>query len=101
MVEPGYAASHIARSRHRPHGLDGDVADDVDALAGRHVLDCDARRAHRVHLTDSWSVKIRDRPARLAEEDGGERLVLRRAAALVQVEDDLPLRARLDVVEVA
>ena len=84
-----------------PFGIDGQVADDADAFAGRGVLDGDPGRAHGEDLADGWSVQPCHRAARAAEEDVGDRGVLAGVGALVDVEHDLPGGARLYPVEVA
>jgi hypothetical protein len=56
VVEAGNAATNVACIRRRTFGLDGEVPGDVDALAGRDVLEGDPGRADRVVLLVAFGV---------------------------------------------
>jgi hypothetical protein len=82
-------------------GLDVEIADDVDALASSDVFEGDPGATHGVDVADRRPVQHGDGAARPPEEDRGQRIALIVACPGVDVEDDLPLRGRLDVVAVA
>jgi hypothetical protein len=52
-------------------GLDRQIADDVDALAGCGVLKGDAGWAHDADLADSWTVQLCDCSADTDSQSGG------------------------------
>ena len=58
-------------------------------------------RADRVHFADGRSVQTRDAPSDTTEEDVSERVALDVIGAIVDIEDDFPKGARLDVIAVA
>src|SRR5205823_14956273 len=101
MVEAGDAALDVARLGGVALGLHVQVADDVDALAGRDVLEGYPGRPDDADLADGRAVQPGDGPAGPAEEDVGQRGPLLVAGPLVDVEHHLPGGAGLHPVEVA
>src|SRR5215469_2933406 len=101
MVEARDAALDVTRRGGVALGLHRQVADDVDPLAGRGVLEGDPGWPDGVNLADRRAVQPGDRSAGPAEEDVGQRGPLLVAGVPVDVEHDLPGGAGLDAVEVA
>src|SRR5260370_20465250 len=101
VVEARDAAPDVTWPGGVAFGLDRQIADDVDALAGGGVLKSYPGRPDDVDLTDRCAIQLCDRSAGPAEEDVGDRGPLVVAGASVDVEHDLPGGTRLHAVEVA
>src|SRR5262249_57764735 len=95
MVKARNAAPDIAWLGGLAFGLDPQVADDIDALARRGVLQGDAGRPDGADLADGRAVKPCDRPAGPAEEDIGQPDPPLAPGGRVHVEHAIPRGARL------
>src|SRR5712675_945180 len=93
MVVAGDAAPDVAWLGGVAFGLDRQVADDADALAGRGVLKGDPGWPHGVDLADGWAVLPCNRAAGPAEEDVGDRGPLAGGGALVDTPAHAPAAA--------
>jgi|SRR6516162_5490761 hypothetical protein len=101
MVIPRDTASHDAWGRRLSLRLDRQVADHVDPLAGRHMLQCDLGAADGDNLADGRPIELGNSSTRSAQEDVGQGVSLSIVSTIVDIEDDLPPSARLHVIEVA
>src|SRR6516165_5239725 len=72
VVEARDTAADIAGLGGVTFGLHGQVADDVDALAGRGVLKGDPGGPDGVDLADGWAVQACHRATGPAQEDVAE-----------------------------
>src|SRR4249919_3190466 len=99
VVEAGNAAGNLSGLASELLGFDGDVAGDMDALAGCRVLHGDVGSPHGVNVADCRSVLRGYGAAGAPEKDRGERGKLGVVGAVVDVEHDLPWCRWLHAIE--
>jgi hypothetical protein len=101
MVEARDSAPDITRPGGFAFGLDGEIPDDLDASARLDMLKDDPGWPYNVNVADRGAVQLCYRSAGPAQENIGYCGPLGIIGIPVDIEHDLPWRARLHTVEVA
>jgi hypothetical protein len=100
VIESRDAALHFARFGCLTLRFDSETAHDIDPLSGSNVFQGDPGPPYGEHFANRRPVQPSDAPSSSAKEDLGQCVVLGIVGILVDVEDDVPLSARYNVVEV-